>query len=268
MLKEKIEEWIDTNNFSTEVYKEMILYVSKLCTIQNRNHIKDEISTAVVGDLFIAIYENKIKKNFDDIKKFLSHQTSILIHYDENNAILKRILPLDITELSEKQQLICINLNCASPIGVRQGYKNRTEELIGDMRKFAKTHTTREFAERYCYTFHTAQTVKSKYKIKCGKLMSPLEIQKEKIFEFCKTPKTQNEIAEKFGVTQSAVSRFCKKYNIEIIKRKRISLEDNIDYVIEVINKSKTLKEASEIIGCEYSWLSKFMQKHAIKKRR
>ena len=63
MLKEKIEEWIDTNNFSTEVYKGMILYVSKLCTIQNRNHIKDEISTAVVGDLFIAMCENKIKKN-------------------------------------------------------------------------------------------------------------------------------------------------------------------------------------------------------------
>ena len=62
MLKEKIEEWIDTNNFSTEVYKEMILYVSKLCTIQNRNYIKDELSTAVIGDLFIMMNENKIKK--------------------------------------------------------------------------------------------------------------------------------------------------------------------------------------------------------------
>lgn len=268
MLKEKIEEWIDTNNFSTEVYKEMILYVSKLCTIQNRNYNKDELSTAVIGDLFIMMNENKIKKNYADIKKFLSHQTSRLIHYGEHNAILKRTLPLDITELSEQQQFNCVDLRFASPIGVRQGYKNRTEELIDDMRQFAKTHTTREFAERYGYTFYTAQTVKSEYKIKCGKYTSPLEIQKEKIFEFCKTPKTQKEIAEKFGVTQSAVSRFCQKYNIKIIKRKRINLEENIDYVIEIINKSKTIREASEIIGCEYSWLSKFMQKHAIKKRR
>lgn len=268
MLKEKIEEWIDTNNFSTEVYKEMILYVSKLCTIRNRNHIKEEISTAVVGDLFIAMSENKIKKNFADIKKFLSHQSLRLIHFSENNAILKRTLSVDISELSEQQQLNCFDLKFAIPVGIRQGYKHRTEELIDDMQQFAKTHTTREFAERYGYTFHTAQTVKSKYNIKCGKLMTPLEIQKEKVFEFCKTPKTQNEIAEKFGVTQSAVSRFCQKYNIEVIKRKRINLEDNIDYVIEVINKSKTIKEASEIIGCEYSWLSKFMKKHAIKKRR
>ena len=268
MLKEKIEEWIELNKFSTEVYQEMILFVSKLCTIQKRNHVKEEISTAVVGDLFIAMSENKINKNYDDIKKFLSHHTSRLIQYNEHNAILKRTLPLDITELSERQQFIYIDLKFASPIGVRQGYKNRTEELIGDMRKFAKTHTTREFAERYGYTFKTAQTVKSKYKIKCDKLMTPLEIQKEKIFEFCKTPKTQKQIAEKFGVTQSAVSRFCQKYNIEVIKRKRINLEDNIAYVIEVINKSKTIKEASEVIGCEYGWLSKFMQKHAIKKRR
>lgn len=77
MLKEKIEEWIDTNNFSTEVYKEMILYVSKLCTIRNRNYIKDEVSTAVVGDLFIMMNENKIKKNYADIKVSMSSNIKI-----------------------------------------------------------------------------------------------------------------------------------------------------------------------------------------------
>ena len=228
MLKEKIEEWIDTDIFSTEVYEEIILYISKLCTIRNRNYVKDEISTAVVSDLFIAINEKKIKKNFDDIKKFLSHQTSRLIHYPENDVILKRIISTDIFDLSERQQNNLIDLKFACPIGVRHGYKNITQELIGDMRQFAKTHTTREFAERYGYTFYTAQTVKSKYKIKCGNYMSPLEIQKEKVFEFCKTLRTQKEIAEKFGVTQSAVSRFCQKYNVEIRKRKRINLEDNM----------------------------------------
>lgn len=251
------EAFNNFNNNFPQFYKVAYDYCCKLCSIHNRTFLKDEIATAVLGDFWIDYSDGKINFDYESIKKYFSHSVSKMVHWGEHNVIEKRIVNCDITEIPES---CFIPLDEAVPVGLRAGYRYLTDEFLNNFESYAKNHTTKELAERFGYTIKTTASMKSRFKIKTGKLSTPLEVKIDEVKKFCETERTYKEIAEKFNVSESGVFRFCEKYNIKVKRRRGKKLE--LQQVLDILGDRKyTQKEASVLLGVSESVISNFQKK-------
>lgn len=251
------EAFNNFNNNFPQFYKIAYDYCCKLCSIHNRTFLKDEIATAVLGDFWIDYSGGKINFDYESVRKYFSHSVSKMVHCGEHNVIEKRIVNYDISEISESY---FIPLDEAVPIGLPSGYRHLTEEFLNNFESYAKNHTTKELADRFGYTIKTTGTMKSRFKIKSGKLSTSLEAKIDEIKKFCEEEKTYKEIAEKFNVSESGVWRFCEKYNIKVKRRRGKKLE--LQQVLDILGEKKyTQKEASVLLGVSESVMSDFQKK-------
>lgn len=208
MIFKYYDIWQETGNIKP--FYDLMLKLSQIeCRKQGFPYDKEAISIAVAGDIFIGIATGKIARQ--DLLTKIHTKTRSICFSDYKHPIYSRTTFIPLENFDFIQDSII-------PMGSEVVSKRwRTDEYIDEIKKYAETHTTKECAERFGYTYEAMRTIKNKYKIKTKLELRHFESRYAEAVAWCnEKTRSLGEIMEKFNVSKSTAFLFAKKNKIKV----------------------------------------------------